>query len=671
MAERPKGVVFLALFCIAGGAASAQPNLVIQTETRVVLVDAVVTGKKGDYIRDLKAKEFRVWEDNKEQTIQSLSFGSTSGGAASAAAEPTYMILFFDNAHLAAGDQVLARQAASSFIDANAGPNRRMAVVSYDGSLRIAQNFTDNAGRLKGALKAMKSTGMPSTSAADTGAGAGARDMLHSLGDLARDLKTFPGRKIVVLLSGELPSSSDQRAEVAAAVEASNKAGVAIYPIDVAPAQLGAGLDGDAPASANGSQTNVAALASVNSMRGMRGDSDPDTQAGGANQPLQIPLRGGGAAPPPASPTRAAVNQQALFALAGGTGGFAILDSGDLMAGLQTIGKEQSEYYVLSYTPPESKEGSCHTLRVKVERSGATVRARSNYCTGKPQDLLAGTVIGKDLETRAAAAQAGGVASPAAAASMQLPYFYVAPNVARVHAVMEIAGDTLKFANQKGKLHAEINLLGIAYTAGGGVAARFSDALKFDFDTQAQVDKLEEEPLHYEKEFKIAPGQYNFTMAFSSGGASFGKLEMPLAVEPRKAGELALSGLMFSTEVHPAAELSPGLDISLIEDRTPLIVHGMQVIPSGSNQFRKSGQAFFYFEVYEAALESSSEIQVRVLDRKTGEPAWDSGPLKLDASQQAGNLPVDSLAPGLYVLEVTAADSRDRKIQRRAEFEIK
>ena len=49
-------------------------------------------------------------------------------------------------------------------------------------------------------------------------------------------------------------------------------------------------------------------------------------------------------------------------------------------------------------------------------------------------------------------------------------------------------------------------------------------------------------PLHYEKEFKIVPGRYSFTMAFSSGGESFGKLEVPLTVDPRQAGELALSG---------------------------------------------------------------------------------------------------------------------------------
>src|SRR5262250_1336285 len=47
---------------------------VIKAETRLVLVDTVVTDKKGNYIGDLAQKDFRVWEDGKEQTVKSFSF---------------------------------------------------------------------------------------------------------------------------------------------------------------------------------------------------------------------------------------------------------------------------------------------------------------------------------------------------------------------------------------------------------------------------------------------------------------------------------------------------------------------------------------------------------------------------------------------------------------------
>ena len=34
-----------------------------------MLVDSVVTDKHGSYIRDLTQKDFRVWEDDKEQQV--------------------------------------------------------------------------------------------------------------------------------------------------------------------------------------------------------------------------------------------------------------------------------------------------------------------------------------------------------------------------------------------------------------------------------------------------------------------------------------------------------------------------------------------------------------------------------------------------------------------------
>ena len=147
------------------------------------------------------------------------------------------------------------------------------------------------------------------------------------------------------------------------------------------------------------------------------------------------------------------------------------------MAAWRRIGKDQNEYYILGYTPPDSEEGTCHTLKVKVDRGGTEVRARTGYCNAKPKDLLAGNSTEKTLEARAIAAQAGNVT-----ASMHLPFFYTSPNVARVNVAMEIATDDLKFEKQKGKQHAAINVLGLAYLPDGSVGARFSDTLNLDFE---------------------------------------------------------------------------------------------------------------------------------------------------------------------------------------------
>jgi VWFA-related protein len=621
------------LLSLAAGALWAQQNTVIRTETRVVLVDAIVTGKNGAYVRDLTAKDFRVWEDNKEPTLTSVTL--ETGGTA-----PAALVLFFDETSMDVRDQITVRQAASGFIDAGTGPNRRMAVVSYDGIVRVRQNFTDSAGRLKDALPRPIASGvanpelgrlivMPS---ADVPLGnAGARNMISALGNLGENLGALPGRKIVVLFAGRGSSSANHRSDMSKAIEECNRSGVAIYPVDVRPVFVQT-QSGTGP-----------------------GPQGPDDRSS-----LAMPdLRSSQGVPDPS-----ADSQQWLSGLADGTGGFEITNSNDLLGGLQRIAAEEDAYYLLSYTPPESKEGKCHTLRVKVDRGGTKVRARNSYCTSKPQDLLAGTIAGKDLEKRATATEPDNMT-----ASVALPYFYTAPNVARVHVAAEMAPVAVRFENQKGRLHAEINLLGIASAPDGGVQARFSDTLKFDFGSEAQTSEWRTKPIHYEKEFRIAPGQYSFTLA-----SDFGKTTTPLVVESWTPGQLALSSIVLSREIHPAADLGLG---TLTVGRTPLVAEGTQVVPSGSTQFRSAEAGWFYFEVYDSDP-SSVRIRVRVLDKSTGQSRWDSGVTKLPIPAKGGKpslpassrLPFDSLTTGSYQLEITAFDAAGSQATRTADFVI-
>src|SRR5271169_3310869 len=134
------------LVAMAPAYVAAQGNNTIRSETKVVLVDAVVTDKKG-YVHNLTAKDFEVFEDDKKQTI--TSFSSESDPAAGSKAQTHYMILLFDDSSMDNSDQRRARDAAIQFVEANAGPNRMIAIANFRGSLQVVQNFTDDAGRLK------------------------------------------------------------------------------------------------------------------------------------------------------------------------------------------------------------------------------------------------------------------------------------------------------------------------------------------------------------------------------------------------------------------------------------------------------------------------------------------------------------------------------------------
>lgn len=647
------------LACTLIFAARAQQSTTIRTETRLVLVDAIVTAPNGTYVRGLTQKDFRIWQDKKEQSIQSFAFESSSEPS-----QPRSLVLFFDESSMKAMDQVPALQASSRFIDAETGPNRKMAIVSYDGVLRVRQNFTGDAGRLKDALPSPSSRvseaeqqargehdSLRSRTIRDVGAidDTGSRNMLLSLRNLGTSLGVLPGRKIIVVFAGRIPSSSSQRSELTEAVEACNKSGVAVYPVDVRPFDV----------------TQIDSTPQIFEDRPRGGRLPNGPQGDTAASDLGSVDAGAGAG-------AGAGNQQLMAELADRTGGFVIRNANDLLGGLQAIAGEQDEYYALTFVPPEAKEGSCHMLRVKVDRPKVKVRARNSYCESKPQDLLAGTNMGADLEKRAAETQPGNMT-----ASIELPYFYSAPNVARVHLATEIVPASLKFERVKGKLHAEINLLGMASTEDGGVRARFSDNLKFDFDNEAQIAAWKAKPLHYEKEFRIAPGHYKFTLAFGQAGeseATFGKVESPLMIDPWNGSELGLSGLVLSRETRPAGDV--GLSFS-IGDETPLIAGGTQVVPDGSDRFVKSAPGFFYFELYDPDP-ASVTVRVRALDRKTGESKWDSGntklPLTADGAKPSlpamANLPLNALTPGDWRLEVTARDAAGKAVTRTVDFEV-
>jgi VWFA-related protein len=717
---------------------------VIRTETRVVLVDTVVTDKKGNYVRDLEAKDFRVWDDNKEQTITSFSFEADP--KATSSTQKHFLVLFFDNSTMDFGEQAHARQAAAKFIDANAGPNRLMAIVNYGGSVHIAQNFTADAERLKKVVSGtgfsnvspnapveIASLGVPSLGGAQ--ADFGARSVLLALRSLAKNLAGVPGRKILVMFSSGFPLTPEYLSELTLTTSECNKANVAIYPIDarglvagisaapgaslrfpadVQPAALSFGNSflpqhGGSGGSRGGGGTGGPGAGSGGGRGGSGGGSGGSRggtgggSGGGVGGGNRGNVGGGGRGagnigrfpgfnpalnPFATNPFNQARNivpplhdvtgpQEVLYALATGTGGFVIANTNDLLAGLEKIAREQDEFYLLGYTPPESSEGSCHALKVKVDRGGTTVRSRTGYCVIKPVDLLAGDPAEKSLEQRMAGGAGG------SGATMETPFFYTAPNTARVNVAMEIPSDSINFEKTKGKFRSIVNILGIAYRPDGGVAARFSDTVNLDLDNKKELKAFKEQPLHYENQFDIGSGQYTLKVAFSSEGDSFGRVEAPLNIDPYDGKKFTLSGVALSNQIHRVDELGAGLDEILVAGHTPLVTQGVQITPSGANRFKKSDSTVVYVEIYDPLLLEKNPpqvgIQLRVLDRKTQEAKKDTGMFSVGNAIQPGSpvvalglkLPVDSLAPGDYRAELKAIDTKgNTSAVRTADFEV-
>jgi VWFA-related protein len=764
--------------------AAENPPVVIKAESNLVLVDVIATDKKGNYITDLEKNDFHVFEDDAEQSI--TSFSHEADITPNAPAHQRYMVLFFDDSTMDPALQLQARKAAGKFVESTASPNRLMAVVDFGGTLQIAQNFTANGDLLKAAVSTVKMSSinpnagaanvqlasMGAPSLAGTQSDFAARSVLLSIREVAKILRTVPGRKTLILFSAGFALTPERQSELTATIDALNKANIAVYPVDVrglavtaspgmdisnpsvpgtrpglppgsellspdspfahlpglwaalaapfaAEPQRGGGAGGGGGTGGSGgvgggtsssgssgskggsSTTGSTGSTGTSSSSGTKGGGSPSgrapsTGSGGTqtnprnnsytNVNCTNPNMTGGLANSncinrqivPTIPDSVATNQQVLYALAKGTGGFEIFNTNDFLSGLQKIAKEMNEYYNLGYIPPhQAHDGSYHKISVKVTRDGVVLRYRTGYFDIRNADLLQGKPEGKALEDRAASQQPGEIP-----VSVSVPYFYTEPDVARVNLALAIPGSAIDFEKQKNVFHSDVNVLGIAYRANGSVAARFSDTVKLDYQKKDLKD-FAKGSFDYQNTFDIAPGSYTLKLVLSAGGEKFGKYQVPLVVEPFSGETLSLAGPALGDKYVPVSQPVVNMDAALLEDRTPLVFHGMEFVQSASYRFSRGSEPVVYLEVYDPVLKMENTPRVgllfNIIDRKSNQQVFSSNTVLINQFLQPGNplvpvgfkLPVAQMQAGDYRVEIKGRDEMGNvSTVRAADFSI-
>ena len=579
-------------------------------------------------------------------------------------------------------DQMLARKAATQFVEKTASPERMMAVVDFTGTTQVVQNFTADGEKLKRAAAKAKASALYSftSEVASWGGLEGdfaAQTFLMAIRNLAKTLGTVPGRKTVVLFSEGFALAPQHMSELDAAIDACSQANVAIYPIDPRglqvtfpgaasgsylldlpfphepgllaclaappdpwPQKVGPG-NGGPPGGGGGGGTggggghgsaggtggggggtggggghgSGGGTGGGGSGTGGGGGHGSGGGTGGGGGGTKGGSGGGSGYRSPVSNLSgttymldrlnslmnafagATDSQSVLYALARGTGGFPIVNTNDLLGGLNQIAHELDEYYILGYVPPsQAHDGSYHKITVKVIRKGVQLRYRNGYYDLKSRDTLAGKPEGKSLETMAASAQPGQVA-----VSLSAPYFYVSPGVARVNVALQVPASAIDFEKDKEELHSKVQVLGIASRADGSVAARFSETVDVKMEKK-DLKEFSKGPFNYQHTFNVAPGKYTLKLVLSTGGKKFGKYETALDVAPFDGQHLELSGPALSDNVRPVDQLVASLDSQLLEDQAPLLFQGLEIFPQGGNHFQRGDKVSFYVEVFEPQL---------------------------------------------------------------------
>ncbi|HEY1219822.1 MAG: VWA domain-containing protein [Bryobacteraceae bacterium] len=613
------------LLAQTGGSSGAKTaSVTLAPEVQPVLVDAVVTGEKDEPIHGLTEKDFHLLQDGKEQAITGFQ---THGGSAAPGLSRQQHVALLIGAQ-SDGDRKWIQQAAAKFVAGNAGPNRLMAVIYTDACYNtISTPFTADANQLQHALDAWP-------------------DLVHC--DGAPD----PDGNLRPLYYAQVAKGLGQ--------VLGHKA-VALLVANLAPSAAAEGRKAPEP---------VAATRKVRARSG--GNAEPHQDP----FDMELEFRKADVSVYPAEAQAGVPAPAWALDLAEATGGHELSRGSDGLGVFDPLAREQDETYTLAYVPRLSAEGSCHPLKVTVNQPGVTVRGRNLYCNVRQAGpVVAAKPKENELEVLAASAGAGNTE-----ASASVPFFYDPSGVARVTMALEIPSPVLDPTDLNGKLHAEIEVLGMAYSPGGGVAARFTHKLKFDFDSRRQLDDFLRHPIHYERQFEVAPGNYRFKVVFRSAKDRFGVVEAPLAIDPFNAGQLSLSAIALSRDVQPISQEAAQDEAE--KGKNPLIYRGNRIAISGSDVLSKTGTAEAYFEVYEPFASGAGAVQLtmrlRLLDAQTNQPAWNSGDIDLSALAKSSNrvipvalkLPVANLPPGTYRAELIVKDSAGGQAARSMEFRM-
>jgi VWFA-related protein len=354
-------------------------------DVRVVNVEAVVTGRRGERVQGLPASDFRLLVDGREVPITYFT-EVVEGEMATPPIEPgslapatewapggkvgTSYLVFVDESFgiKAQRDVVLRRLAA----DLRLGAEDRMAVVAFDGRrIDLLSDWTGDREALRKTLEQAQlrpSRGIEKLAwrrtenalGEDIGGGIGPTRMYSELESATaaaaaamRGIDVPSGRKVLLLLSGgwSVVSSRERLNDPLRSIpttyyvprpeelfepvtDTANLLGYTIYPVDVQ------GLD---------SESNWA-----------------DARQDGPRPVSSITTEWEGGV------------HQALGFLAVETGGKAVLNSARLTS-FERVEADTRSYYWLGFTPEWRADGKRHEIRVEVRRPGLKARARGGF----------------------------------------------------------------------------------------------------------------------------------------------------------------------------------------------------------------------------------------------------------------------------------------------------
>ncbi|HTY64302.1 MAG TPA: VWA domain-containing protein [Acidobacteriota bacterium] len=568
-------ILFLLFLCLLGltpgtavqGAyAQSEEPLKVRVDVETVTVDVIALDKNGDPVRNLKAGDFQLYEDGKEQEILSLDEVNAQSGS-SALGVPLLgggqqlrgktVFIIFDDSSISAEYIKTVRDTAERFVREHMRPQDLFAVAQYDMSMKIIQNFTSDREQVLAAIQ------RPASSAA--GSAIYFENMLRALDAISLAMAPIKGQKSVLIYSQSGFSMGYSTATLgntyAKTLQTAKKSNVVFYTIS--PGYLG-GPGG--------------------------GMGTPIGMSGPAGGPMRGAPGGGGRMDAITNLGPAVT----LRSLATESGGYSIFNSNNLDAELNSFDRKISNYYVLGFQSNNPKhDGSFRKLEIKVRTKGVTLKHKPGYQDRHPVDVLASSKQERALLTA--------LASPATATQLPVAfrpaYFYDSPQSARVFLTAKIQTEKIVLRKKGGQIGTDLNVMGVAYAEDGSVAARFSETLPISFEKENEAE-FRKTSLPYRNYFRLRPGKYRLKLAASDESNNLGATEQPLEIPAAPEQGFSVSSLVLAEGMSELPDLIKNLQARLLDQNDPLIYSKMQIEPSVENRFPVRSTVSTLFRIY-------------------------------------------------------------------------
>jgi VWFA-related protein len=687
----PAGVIaallFIALLPILPAAAqqvgqNAPPEgngtTTIRVSTQLVVEAVVVKDKKGNPIEGLGAKDFTITENGAPQVIsfcEHQDLPQTLSAAPAVRPEPEdikvyyklgrtrispeppgnirykdrrLLALYFDMTAMPPADQSRALAAAQKFIRTQMTPADRVSILRYSGgAVDVLQDFTDDHNRLLSILETMivgegQGFGESSNDAStpDTGAAFGQDDSEFNIFNTDRQLAALQTaakmlgqlnekKSLIYFASGLRLNGVDNHAQLHATIDSAIRAGVAFWPIDarglVAQAPLGDATQGS-PGN-RGMYSGAAALAVTTNFQ---------------------------------------QSQDTLYALAGDTGGKALLDYNDLTRGIVQAQQTVSSYYILGYyTSNAAQDGKFRRIKISLNGNlSANLDYRQGYYAGKVFSKF--TAADKERQLEDALMLDDPITELTIA--MEIDYFQLNRAEYFVPIIVKIPGRELALAKRGGAQHTLIDFIGEIKDSYGMTITNVRDKVNIKL-SDATANELAKRPIEYDTGFTILPGKYTIKfLARDDETGRIGTYQSTFVIPNLNKEEkrIPISSVVLSSQ---RVDLRDALYNAIKakdkgEAANPLVQDGQKLIPSVTRVFSKSRDMYVYLQAYEQGAASVQPLVAYVSFYRAQRKAFETQPMevtgglnnRLKTMPLSFSIALHQLPPGEYFCQVTVLD---------------